>query len=127
TAATAPAATTAAASGGPSPRRNSSWGASTSLTSRASRSPDRDAGSPHRGRARPAARPGGPPGGGEPPQPPVHPHPQAGQDPERDVVGGDPFGVTEDPAPHAEGAYRDHRPRDRQDRRVLRRAGQQET
>ena len=59
------------------------------------------------------------PGGGEPLQPPVHPHPQPGQDPERDVVGGQSFGIAEDPAPHAEGAHRDHGGGDRDDRRVL--------
>ena len=59
------------------------------------------------------------PGRCEPLQPPVHPHPQPGQDPERDVVGGQSFGIAEDPAPHAEGAHRDHGGGDRDDRRVL--------
>src|SRR5262249_4970901 len=45
-AATAPAPTATAANGGPAPRRKSSWVASTSLTSRVSRSPERNACSP---------------------------------------------------------------------------------
>ena len=43
---TAPAPTSAAASGGPTPRMNRSWVASTSLIRRASRSPERKAASP---------------------------------------------------------------------------------
>ena len=41
-------------------------------------------------------------------------------------MGRQPVQIAEDPAAHAEGAHRDHGARDGQDRRVLRRAGQQE-
>ena len=92
------------------PRMNRSWVASTSQTSRASRSPERNA----------PARPG------PALQPPPDRHPDLGQHPERDVVGGQPLQVAGHAAADAQRADRDHRHGDRDDAGVLRRPGQQE-